>query len=59
MPATLAGSRSYYVAGCAALMTHHRLAILPGVTQYDINVSPKLAAAVAGFLDERSAVPAG
>jgi pimeloyl-ACP methyl ester carboxylesterase len=32
-------------------MTRHRLAILPGVTHYDINVSPKLAAAVAGFLD--------
>jgi pimeloyl-ACP methyl ester carboxylesterase len=34
-------------------MTQHRLAILPGVTHYDINVSPKLAAAVAGFLNER------
>jgi pimeloyl-ACP methyl ester carboxylesterase len=34
-------------------MARHRLAILPGVTHYDINVSPKLAAAVAGFLNER------
>ena len=34
-------------------MTKHRLAILPGVTHYDINVSPKLATAVAWFLDER------
>jgi pimeloyl-ACP methyl ester carboxylesterase len=34
-------------------MTQHRLAILPGVTHYDINVSPKLATAVASFLDER------
>jgi pimeloyl-ACP methyl ester carboxylesterase len=33
-------------------MTQHRLAILPGVTHYDINVSPKLAAAVTAFLDE-------
>jgi len=33
-------------------MTHHRLAILPGVTHYDINVAPSLASAVAGFLDE-------
>lgn len=33
-------------------MTKHRLAILPGVTHYDINVSPKLAAVAAGFLDE-------
>lgn len=32
-------------------MTKHRLAILPGVTHYDINVVPSLAAAVAGFLD--------
>jgi hypothetical protein len=34
-------------------MTQHRLAILPGVTHYDINVSPKLATAVSWFLDER------
>jgi hypothetical protein len=27
-------------------MTHHRLAILPGVTHYDINVVPALSAAV-------------
>lgn len=40
-------------------MTQHRLAILPGVTHYDINVSSMLATAVAGFLDERSAVSAG
>jgi len=33
-------------------MTAHRLSILPGVTHYDINVAPSLAAAVAGFLDE-------
>jgi hypothetical protein len=33
-------------------MTAHRLAILPGVTHYDINVAPSLAPAVAGFLDE-------
>ena len=33
-------------------MTRHRLAILPGVTHYDINVVPSLAEAVAGFLDE-------
>jgi pimeloyl-ACP methyl ester carboxylesterase len=32
-------------------MTHHRLAILPGVTHYDINVSPALAAAAIPFLD--------
>jgi hypothetical protein len=31
-------------------MTHHRLAILPGVTHYDINVSPLLATAVTAFL---------
>jgi pimeloyl-ACP methyl ester carboxylesterase len=34
-------------------MTKHRLAILPGVTHYDINVAPSLATTVAGFLDER------
>jgi pimeloyl-ACP methyl ester carboxylesterase len=33
-------------------MTRHRLAILPGVTHYDINVTPALATTVAGFLDE-------
>jgi pimeloyl-ACP methyl ester carboxylesterase len=32
--------------------THHRLAILPGVTHYDINVHPALPAAVVPFLDE-------
>jgi pimeloyl-ACP methyl ester carboxylesterase len=31
-------------------MTHHRLAILPGVTHYDISVAPALVAAVAPFL---------
>jgi hypothetical protein len=34
-------------------MSRYRVAILPGVTHYDINVSPKLATAVAWFLDER------
>jgi pimeloyl-ACP methyl ester carboxylesterase len=32
-------------------MTHHRLAILPGVTHYDINVSPALPQAVIPFLE--------
>jgi pimeloyl-ACP methyl ester carboxylesterase len=32
-------------------MTHHRLAILPGVTHYDINVVPALSAVVIPFLD--------
>jgi pimeloyl-ACP methyl ester carboxylesterase len=32
-------------------MTPHRLAILPGVTHYDINTSPSLAHAVIPFLD--------
>jgi pimeloyl-ACP methyl ester carboxylesterase len=31
-------------------MTEHRLAVLPGVTHYDINVSPSLANAVVQFL---------
>jgi pimeloyl-ACP methyl ester carboxylesterase len=31
-------------------MTHHRLAILPGVTHYDINVAPSLSSAVIPFL---------
>jgi pimeloyl-ACP methyl ester carboxylesterase len=33
-------------------MTKHRLAILPGVTHYDIDVTPALAASIAPFLDE-------
>ena len=33
-------------------MTRHRLAVLPGVTHYDINVSPALAAAATPFLRE-------
>ena len=32
-------------------MTKHRLAILPGITHYDINVSPALAQAVVPFLN--------
>ena len=32
-------------------MTQHRLAILPGATHYDINISPALAATVIPFLD--------
>jgi pimeloyl-ACP methyl ester carboxylesterase len=32
-------------------MTHHRLAILPGLTHYDINLSPTLAQTVVPFLD--------
>ena len=35
-------------------MTQHRLAILPGVTHYDINVVPALAEAVIPFLDGAS-----
>jgi hypothetical protein len=31
-------------------MTRHRLAILPGMTHYDINVAPALAEAVIPFL---------
>jgi hypothetical protein len=34
-------------------MTPHCLAILPGVTHYDINVVSALATTVADFLDER------
>jgi pimeloyl-ACP methyl ester carboxylesterase len=34
-------------------MSSHRLAILPGVTHYDINELPALAAAVIPFLDGR------
>ena len=33
-------------------MTRHRLAVLPGVTHYDINTNPALAEAVIPFLDE-------
>jgi len=33
-------------------MTHHRLAILPGLTHYDINLSPTLAQTVLPFLEE-------
>jgi len=32
-------------------MTRHRLAILPGLTHYDINVAPALSAAVVPFLE--------
>ena len=32
-------------------MTHHRLAILPGLTHYDINLSPTLSQAIIPFLD--------
>lgn len=32
-------------------MTHHRLAILPGLTHYDINLSPHLSQCVIPFLD--------
>src|SRR5256886_1877726 len=32
-------------------MTHHRLAILPGLTHYDINMAPALSAAVIPFLE--------
>jgi pimeloyl-ACP methyl ester carboxylesterase len=32
-------------------MTHHRLAVLPGVTHYDINQVPALSVAVIPFLD--------
>jgi pimeloyl-ACP methyl ester carboxylesterase len=40
-------------------MSPPRLAILPGVTHYDINISPLLATAAVAFLNERSAVSAG
>jgi pimeloyl-ACP methyl ester carboxylesterase len=33
-------------------MTKHRLAILPGLTHYDIDVAPALATTAASFLDE-------
>jgi len=33
-------------------MTQHRLAILPGVTHYDINAVPALSAAVIPFLEK-------
>ena len=33
-------------------MTHHRLAVLPGVTHYDINAVPALSAAAIPFLDD-------
>jgi pimeloyl-ACP methyl ester carboxylesterase len=32
-------------------MTHHRLAILPGATHYDINVVPSLSAAIIPFVE--------
>jgi len=32
-------------------MTRHRLAILPGLTHYDINLSPTVSEAVIPFLD--------
>ena len=35
-------------------MTHHRLATLPGLTHYDINLSPALSQAVIPFLDDGS-----
>lgn len=35
-------------------MTHHRLAILPGVTHYDINLLPALSAAAIPFLENAS-----
>jgi pimeloyl-ACP methyl ester carboxylesterase len=35
-------------------MTHHRLAILPGLTHYDINVSPALSQTVIPFLGDGS-----
>jgi hypothetical protein len=38
----------------ASAMTRHRLAVLPGVTHYDISVVPALPAAVIPFLDDTS-----
>ena len=35
-------------------MTHHRLAVLPGLTHYDINLSPTLVQTVIPFLDGAS-----
>ncbi|HMJ39356.1 MAG TPA: alpha/beta hydrolase, partial [Verrucomicrobiae bacterium] len=32
-------------------MTRHRLAVLPGLTHYDINLSPMLSQVVIPFLD--------
>jgi hypothetical protein len=32
-------------------MTQHRLAVLPGLTHYDINISPTLSQVVIPFLD--------
>ena len=32
-------------------MTHHRLAVLPGITHYDILAGPALMSAVVPFLD--------
>ncbi len=40
-------------------MTPHRLAILPGVTHYDINAVPALSQAVIPFLDEPTRPPSG
>jgi hypothetical protein len=34
-------------------MTHHRLAILPGVTHHDIHVVPELTEAVIPFFEGR------
>jgi hypothetical protein len=34
-------------------MTPHRLAVLPGVTHYDINVSPALSVAAIPFLERK------
>jgi pimeloyl-ACP methyl ester carboxylesterase len=40
-------------------MTRHRLAILPGVTHYNINVHPLLATSVSSFLDEAGSATSG
>jgi hypothetical protein len=37
-------------------MTHHRLAILPGLTHYDINLSRTLAQTAMPFLDDKSKI---